>query len=345
MLLGATLALASVLMEWASYFNSQGAGAVGYMAPVSLKGVDYPFWPYQVALAAAVGVVVLLGARIPPRVTAVVCVAAGLGLTSIGVLVEVNARERAYERGFLVVANNIATATDSQAEVDIGDIPEVERGFAIDRRAELDNIQVSLGSHIPLLAGLLSLAGAALQARRQDGPPFRWRARALCHGGFLVAGASCLMVWGHYQASWPIESPVILLDHPSFTGLDFLQGPLLGGLGAIGIAIAAVDRSGSKLTLWILRGVSTMLMVVGASIFMTAPQDSLDVPLGVVEGSSRAVTLNSLEQIRSEVGTADLFTDEGRFRFELGSAAPFLGGGLALLATFRRRDTKGLGYG
>lgn len=241
-------------------------------------------------------------------------------LLALGIWLEIGSHERAYERGFLVVANNIAEATDSDYRAAPDDITELERTFAIDRQEELGNVSTALGGHAPLVAGLLALARGISLRRKEDEQGTNEDSsipRLISSACFLLTAASCLMVWGEHEASWPVQSSVVLVDHPTFVGTDFFQWPLVATLAAVGL-VSTFIRKGNR---WVQSGVAILLVAVGISAFFSVPSSYVDVPLGAVEGSPESVSLSSLEEVASEPVDEPLFTDPDRFSFGPGNSA------------------------
>ncbi|HEX2196421.1 MAG TPA: hypothetical protein VHJ76_05795 [Actinomycetota bacterium] len=321
-------------MEWATYADASGGDAVQYLAPVSLEGIDYSQWVPILAISSGIGVCALAVARISKTGAVFGSLALALALVGVGVWLEVGARERAYERGFLVVAHNIIEATGGDQEVAAEDIPRLERAFALDHEDLMQGIRVAPGAHAPLAAGLVALLGSVLWLvkRRTNEDDVGPTAPILC--GATLSVASSLMVWLQFRGSFPMESALILVDHPSFTGLDLLQGPLLVVCAAALVAVTLVGR-GRSLPRWLVRGLPIALIVIAASTFVTARNDALDESLGKPEGLDEAVSLARLDETQTELGAEKLFTDQSALRFELGSVAPLLGGALALLGALQ----------
>ena len=341
LLMGTTLGAASLLMEWATYANSAGDHVFFFVVPVSLDGTDYAQWPYVLGATALVGLSAFAAPFAPRVVTFGAAVIGSLALVLVGVWLYVEPVDRAYERAFLVVANNVADALGHPEDVSVEEIRDIERDLAIDRQEEIRRIRLSPGRHAPLAAGVLSLIGAValwswgsstLTGADRDETARACRpAYGLSVWGAVLAGLSCLMVWGHYQATWPSQSSFILFDHPTFTGVDFAQWPFVFVLSLVAAVSALVcARNDRRIPLWFLRGSALCLIALGVSIFFTGASDSFDETLAPPLGGAEAVSLRSLAEFTGQTGGENVFTDKGRFQFDVGGLGP-AGGGLVVL--------------
>jgi hypothetical protein len=252
---------------------------------------------------------------------------------------------RAFDRATHVVVDNIASATGEDLDdFSVSDVDEeISELFGVPREELGYLFELPLGRHAPTVAGLLGLVGAFLFARNLS--PNSTPEQALGHrrypllagAGAALAAGSAFMIWGRYKIPESPEEAMPFVDHPSFTGLDYVQGWAVLACAVIAVVVVLVRGVPAHVRRPLLCSVAAGIAVITASAFFLIPGGSMEAPLArdpfddSVSTDSEFATLESVGEGLEPYGLGDL-VERDQFRFGIGEFVALAGAAMILVS-------------